>query len=261
MPIYGPRAPGAGRSAPGQFSGQDSQGRPIGGGPGATGMGGGKGGGWGPAGSIRTRPGMVGAGGGEFGLPQYQSSRIGNQVGNELWNPETESFQRTGAQKGYNAGEALKALQEASGLNLLGSYSSEGGGGAGGGALPRVSMPDTSAARAAAFGRAKDQAGQTARAAITGLRGEMAGRGLLGSGIEGGETANIVGRAAGGVQEVTREQAIQDALAAGRAGEVGYQGDITQRGQDLATRQAEEARRAQAMQGLLSVINSSGMLY
>ena len=218
-----------------------------------------------------------GIGGGGRGVPSnpgFTPGPLGNMVGNELYNPETGGMQRTGAQKGTNAGQALKALQEASGLDLLGSSSSAGfgaWGGAGdglGGTAPQVSMPDTSAARNAIFARAKDQAGQTARAALTGLQGEMAGRGLLGSGIEGSEMANIIGQAAGGVNEVTREQAIQDALAAARAGEVGYQGSITQRGQDLtargqnlSARDADAARRAQSIQGLLSVINSSGMLY
>ena len=216
---------------------------------------------WGaPGGSIRTQPGMVSGGGPSFGLPNFQGGPLGNMVGNELYNPETGGFQRTGAQKGTNAGQALKALQEASGLNLLGSGSSSGFGGAGGAGVPRISMPDTTAANAAVFARAKDQAGETARAALTGLRGEMAGRGILGSGIEGGETANIIGQAAGGVNEITREQAIQDAANQARLAGTQYQGDITQRGQDINNQQSAAARQQQMIQGLLSVL-PPGMLY
>src|SRR3990167_7770732 len=186
--------------------------------PNQTRFGAAPGGSTGAPGGSYSAGGIGGGGRGAPSNPGFTPGPLGNMVGNELYNPETGGMQRTGAQKGTNAGQALKALQEASGLDLLGASSSAGvgaWGGAGdglGGTAPQVSMPDTSAARNAIFARAKDQAGQTARAALTGLQGEMAGRGLLGSGIEGSEMANIIGQAAGGVNEVTREQAIQDAL-------------------------------------------------
>ena len=195
----------------------------------------------------------------EQASPQYQMGEY--QVG---------QAQRSPYQKGTDAGTALRALQESSGLNLLGSYSATGTGGFGGGdggagSAPRVSMPDTAAANAAIFARAKDRAGEIARSALQGLQGEMAGRGLLGSGIAADQTRQIVERGAGGLQEVGREQAIQDALNLARRGEMQYQGDITQRGQDLSAYEAQAARdaalRAQQMQGLLSVINSAGILY
>jgi hypothetical protein len=126
-------------------------------------------------------------------------------------------------------------------------------------------MPDNSAAQAAIFARAKDTAGQNSRAAITALRGQMAERGLLGSGIEGGETARIVGQAAGGVGDVNREQAIQESNRQNQFAQMGYQGDITQRGQDLTLeeqrRALEAQRQARAQQGLLSVFNMAGTEY
>lgn len=205
--------------------------------------------------------------------PNFRQTPIGS-VGSagDLWDPRTETFGRTGAQIGTNAGQALKALQEASGLNLLGSYSSSGTGGAGRGAvggvtLPTVQPPDMSAARSAAFARAKEQAGQTARSAIEALRGTMAERGLLGSGIEGGQTAEIIRGAAQGPNEITREQAIQDAANAAEWGAMQYQGGITQRGQDIQQRgqdiqaqEAERARQAQAIQGLLQFL-PPGLMY
>ena len=42
--------------------------------------------------------------------------------------PNTGAWSRTGAQRGTDAGQALRALQEASGLNLLGSSTSSGAG-------------------------------------------------------------------------------------------------------------------------------------
>ena len=193
--------------------------------------------------------------------PQFRQTEIGSQVGESLYDPITGKMRRTGKQKGTEAGQALKALQEASGLNLLGSSNASGGGGGGVGSLPPVAFPDTSAANAAVFGRAKDQAGQTARASLTALQNQMASRGILGSGIEGGNTARIIGEAAGGANEITREQAIQDAKAGNTRAAQEYQGRITQRGQDISAAQANAARQQQTLQGLLSVINSSGILY
>ncbi|MEK7855526.1 MAG: hypothetical protein AAB288_05510, partial [Acidobacteriota bacterium] len=65
---------------------------------------------------------------------------------------------------------------------------------------------------------------------------------------------------AGGVNEVTREQAIQDAVYAGQQGAMQYGGDITQRGQDLSAQQANATRQQQMIQGLLQFL-PPGMLY
>ena len=195
----------------------------------------------------------------------YAQTPIGNvnQASGNLYNPETDSEQFTGAQRGTNAGQALRALAEASGLPLLGSSSSSGAGGMGGGvgSLPAIAMPDTSAANAAAFGRAKDQAGQTARASLTALRNEMAGRGLRGSGIEAGEVGKTIARGAAGVNEFTREQAIQDAGNAADLAKQEYQGRITQRGQDIGVAQANASRQQQQLEGLLGLIGGRGILY
>lgn len=208
--------------------------------------------------------------------------RYETNVGNIAYGRETASpayqmgqyqvrqANRSPVQKGTDAGAALRALQESSGLNLLGfgsgTVAGAGVGGTGGGAgVPRVNAPDNAAAQAAIFARAKDQAGATARAALTGLQGEMASRGILGSGIEAAGTGEIIGRAGQGVNEVTRDQAIQQAANQARLAELGYQGDITQRGQDIAVQQAQAARQAalqqQWMQGLLGAINTTGLLY
>ena len=208
------------------------------------------------------RPNPASPGLSPWGPRPYSGSPLGPMSGESLYDPNTGAQSRTGAQRGTNAGQAFKALAESSGLPLLSMFSESGAGGAGGGAtVPQVSMPDTSAASAAAFGRAKDQAGQTARASLTALHNELASRNMLGSGVEGGETARIIGRAAGGANEMTREQAIQDAQAGMSRASQEYQGRIAQRGQDIDAAQAAASRRQQSLQGLLSVINSSGLLY
>lgn len=205
---------------------------------------------------------------------EFTSSPIGSLIqgegGTELYDPSTGKSRRTGQQIGTDVGQMLRALQESSGLNLLGSSSGSGAGagGAGGGAgasAPHVSLPDTGQARAAAFGRAKDLAGQNAQAAIRSLREQMAGRGLLGSGLETAGTGEIIGRTAQGLTDVGRDQALKDVDASTELAKMGYQGDITQRGQDLEAQMARErlaqAYQQNAMEGLLSVLGNVKAIY
>jgi hypothetical protein len=108
---------------------------------------------------------------------------------------------------------------------------------------------DEEAARNAAFARAKDRAGQTARASLNSLR-EMLGPGGLGGARESQRTAEVLGGAAGDIGEFEREQLIQDL---GRAGEIGNReraAGLTERGQDL------DAQRA-----LFSLFNLTGGIY
>lgn len=113
------------------------------------------------------------------------------------------------------------------------------------GAAPRISMdgmsPDETAARAAAFARAKEQAGGTAASALAALKDAMASRGLTGStgrGFESGGISDIIGSAAGGINEFSREQLLQDLNRYADIANTRYQGDITQRGQDLDAQRA-----------------------
>lgn len=99
----------------------------------------------------------------------------------------------------------------------------------------------TEAARTAAFSRAKDRAGQIARASLTAIAEEMAGRGLSGSGIESLREAGALDSTAGALLEVDRDQAIADAQRAGEVNDLTYQGGIQQRGQDLANNQSYQA--------------------
>lgn len=153
-----------------------------------------------------------------------------------------------------------------------------GAGGAGGGvgrAPAGVAPVDTTAANAAIFARAKDQVGQTAQGALTGLRSALAGRGLLGSGAESRGTQNVVTAGLGELGDVSREQAIKGADVAQRTAETNYAGGLTQRGQDITMRgqdlAAQEARnrlaieqaqrqaetRASALQGLLGALSGT----
>lgn len=119
------------------------------------------------------------------------------------------------------------------------------------------------AARNAAFARAKETAGNTARASLTGLYDELQRRGMGGGGYEAGEIANRLVEAADQTGEVTRDQAISDAGRATHVADEEFGGQLAQRQEDqrirLAVRQqnlsaaeAEAARNQQALQGLIS---------
>lgn len=112
-------------------------------------------------------------------------------------------------------------------------------GGASAGAAPGGNIAhDEEGARAAAFGRAKEQAGNTANAALKALEGVMSARGLKGSSIEGSATADIIGGGSDDVNDYTREQLMQDLNRAAQIGDRNYAGAITMRGQDLSKMQS-----------------------
>lgn len=118
----------------------------------------------------------------------------------------------------------------------------------GGAAMPReqiqpqtitreVMDPDSGeqAANQAALARAKDTAGQIGRSAMNSLSDVMGARGMgVSSGLGLNEAGGIIGEGARQVGDVNREQQIQ-ALAHNRArASEQYQGNLTQRGQDLS---------------------------
>lgn len=122
---------------------------------------------------------------------------------------------------------------------------------------PRVAYPTAqiNAAQDLAFARAKDRAGQNARAALTALYGEMAGRGIARSGIEGEQAANVIQGSESSLADLLSRQASESAAQQVKGLETQYGGDITQRGQDInAALEAERLRtgQAQSLAGLLS---------
>lgn len=120
--------------------------------------------------------------------------------------------------------------------------------GSGTGPAPNPAMLQQ--AQEAAFARAKDQTGLIGKSAMTGLHDAMAARGILGSGIEGEETAKVMNQGATQLGDVNRQQ-LEDQLAgATHAADMQYQGGITQRGQNQ-----------QAIQGLLSAMAAAGRVY
>lgn len=133
---------------------------------------------------------------------------------------------------------------------------------------------DLSASDAAAFANAKDQAGQTAGASMTGLSQALAGRGMGGAGYEAGQIGSTLSTAANTIGSAGRAKAVEDAnltaqgnvanlnaSVAQRGQDIGqkesqagldaaarntaYSGGITQRGQDIGTQEAQANREAE----------------
>lgn len=100
----------------------------------------------------------------------------------------------------------------------------------------RVAMPTPAAEAPSAsmgFARAKDQSGRIGNAALRALKDQMTERGISGSGIEGQLTSNVLGDVARGQSEAGFQQQLEADRQAWDAKQMGYQGDITQRAQDL----------------------------
>lgn len=106
------------------------------------------------------------------------------------------------------------------------------------------------AARDAAFGRAKEQAGMTAQASLKALEDVMGARGLHGSTIEGNLTGDVLTGGMHELNDLVRSQTISDNNRAGQISDRNFQGAITQRGQDMGY-----------IQSLLGLIGSGGGIY
>lgn len=202
----------------------------------------------------------------------------------------TGQYKYTPQMAGQRAGQALTALEQYGPSNLLGSYQAGGAGGYGGGFVApgigtrppetqTLTPADLTASQAAQFARAKDLVGQQTRGALTGLAGAMAGRGTVGSGVEGRGQQQIIQSGQQQLGEVARQQAMTSADIAQKQAELAYQGGITQRGQDIGAaetyrgqdiqRQQAQAQlalqqqqlRQQALQGLLSAMGGLQLSY
>ena len=97
---------------------------------------------------------------------------------------------------------------------------------------------DEAGARAAAFARAKELAGSNALSGLKSVQDLAANRGMTGSSFEAGLAGEALGGGLGILDDYTREQLIQDLNRAANVSDTTYQGNITQRGQDLARQQA-----------------------
>lgn len=191
-------------------------------------------------------------------------------ISSQQYNPSTGMYNVTGTQSGMTP---LAMMERLSAL-FPGSA-----GYVPGGVLPpriaQIAPPDPAnraAAEAAQFGRAKDAAGRTGRAAADNLADEMSSRGIAGGGAEVAATGNILRTAQGQIGEANREQAINSLARSEHDEDRNYQGalgqregDIGQRGQDIGFQtqqqqlQLEAQRQRQAT--ILSLFGNVGQLY
>ena len=94
------------------------------------------------------------------------------------------------------------------------------------------------AARAAAFGRARDIQGTTARSALRALQGLHEQSGTTGSTMEAMQQGRVVGGAEAGISDFLTQQLLSDLSRAAEISDLQYKGGITQRGQDIDLQQA-----------------------
>jgi hypothetical protein len=190
--------------------------------------------------------------------PEWYAARDANKIQQATVAGQAQNAQATAANP------ALAGLLSSISGGLTGSGSASGGTGSFGGVssgtsgagtsgvpavtsgstLPAIQLPDTSAADSAIFASAKDRVGQTGRASLDALRGELGATGALGGGAEVAGVRDIIRSGQGELGQVSRDQAVQKANQAADFAKTSYEGGITQRGQDVSAAEAQ-ARLAQ----------------
>jgi multimeric flavodoxin WrbA len=129
------------------------------------------------------------------------------------------------------------------GATGVGGVGGVGGGTGGGGnpAIPPIAAPDMTQANAAVFSKAKDRAGALARASLNSLNGELGANGggsMIGSGAQVQGTRDVIEKGAGMLEDTNNQMAMSDAALKADFAKLGYQGSITQRGQDIQQQEA-----------------------
>lgn len=202
--------------------------------------------------------------GGSGGLPPTPGQQA-SQAG-YAWDPVKNTYVRTPSSAGTNVhdytnaalGGSMTGLLSAAGpgtsvginpgggsggggggLGIMSSSPNEGIPGGGGAAISAISPVDMTASNAATFGAAKDQAGQTGRAEIDSMKGLMGASGMLGGGGEAQGTRDIVAQAGQGANDVTRANAVNSSTQNLDVAKTNQASALTQRGQDIAARQAQ----------------------
>lgn len=89
-----------------------------------------------------------------------------------------------------------------------------------------------------AFARAKDQSGRVGNAALRALKDQMSERGLGDSGIEAQLSAGILGDVGRSQSDAAFQQQMMAENQGWQAAQQGYQGGISQRGQDVGLQQS-----------------------
>lgn len=120
-----------------------------------------------------------------------------------------------------------------------------------------------------AFSAAKSRAGSLGRASLEGLRSELADRGWLGGGTEARGLVDKLAGATNPLSDINVAMAQKSVDRNAQREAMGYQGEITQRGQDLAAANAERSAAIQSqqqianqnLQALKALLDSASRLY
>ena len=104
----------------------------------------------------------------------------------------------------------------------------------------------------AEFANAKDQAGQTANASMTGLQQALAGRGMGGAGYEAGQIGNTLSTAANQIGAASRAKAIEDANLTAQGNIANLNAGVAQRGQDISAQEGAANRGLAGKQAAFS---------
>lgn len=165
-------------------------------------------------------------------------------------------------------GGSLSPLSSLSGAAGLGGSGTGGVAGTPGGAgtpgvgstgyVGGIAPIDNTNAQSAAFGAAKDTAGQLGRSSLDSLRSLLGETGQLGGGAEVQGTRDIVENAAGLLGQTSRDQATLQANQALDIAKTNQGSAITQRGQDIQSQEA--AAQLALSQAQLQAENSLNML-
>lgn len=187
-----------------------------------------------------TASGAAGQAAGSYTNNYLNSSGILNGLQGALGNGAGGSGSASSTPTGTTLGGALGSGSGVNGGNI-GPVSTNGN------YVAPIQAPDSSTATNSAFATAKDQAGKAARAGLMSLNGELGAQGLMGSGAQVQGTRDIVAQGLGTIGQASRDEAGKAADVAAQFAQTGYQGAITQRGQDVAAQEAN-ARLAFAQQ-------------
>ena len=149
----------------------------------------------------------------------------------------------------YEAQQAM-LLKSKLATDAFGKVTGQFGSNGAPGAQVQYGGANADAARAAAFARAKEQAGANAQASLRSMQDLMSSRGLHGSSIEAGAMGDVVAGGSSDISKFITNQLNEDLSNQQHVNDMTYQGGITQRGQDMHAKQSYMSMLASMMSGL-----------
>lgn len=187
----------------------------------------------------------------------------------------SEDIKRAYQQANVDQGWEKSPAQTASEQMMAGLKAAMGSGGATGGATaptlgpapPTIAAPTAPKATSTgqAFATAKDASSRIANKALDALRSQMVSRGIEGSGVEEQGVADILSGAQQQQSGAAYDAAKTEDERNWDAAQLGYQGAITQRGQDIGLSEAaysgqiaQQNAMLQQMQALAALISAMG---